>query len=496
MEIELLTGLRNYIVRQLVQPVQMEIGAAHETANHYVEMLVAAGFNYTKLHEYKNEPLQTMYGHLLDCLRILPFERYPTVLSKNHLDTHLSNIAHFSLNYFAAAEYNEDLKQVSGPSNLTANLPDKIDITHQCQKVPVGGNTTNQLPPRKYIFISMSVDTVPDDDRRIVWNISAHIPNLPEQDDPDYECLIFPHELQDKSPETLAHLGFDYGNEEGVIYHHGTEFGRRKLEPEDVGLEKFANFLFEIRNGLHGAGPNNGIIWLFETSEDLALVNQLFARHNHEIFLDIVKGVTCLDHYLQITHPECPATYSTPSYQYPIGRHGCWRVNVSLPNKLPQRLEATSKPECLFYIFQIILGTPLAYNNFIKWYSYHSYHSEVARMMSTLNYIDELIPLQNYIDQQLFYKKIPIALEGLYAAHNEVEATLPYNACARQTIRRLLALNYTLDVLTKIFKNNPNDIIRPWILLQTDEPLLRLRLHDQTVQICIIIKDYFVTSDP
>ena len=491
MENDSLTGLRNYIVRQLIRPAQMEIGAAHETANHYVEMLLAAGFNYTKLHECKNEPLQTMYGHLLDNLRTLPFERYPEVLSKNHLDTHMSNIAHLSLNYLAAAECDDNPRQFPGLSNpATTPLPENIENIHL--NVPVGGNTTSQLPPRKYIFVSMSVDTVPHDDVRVVWHISAHIPNLPEKEDPDYECLIFPNALHDKPAAMLSHLNFDYGLEKGVIYHHGTEFGRRKLEPEDIALEKFADYLFEIRNGLHGAGPNNGLIWLFETSEELALVHQLFARHNHEIFLDIVKGVSCLDHYLLITHPKYPATYSTPSYQYPVGQNGCWKVNVSLPNKLPQTIEAKSKPECLFYIFQNILGAPLTYNNFIKWYSYDFYHSIVTRMMATLHHIDELLPLQDYIDRKLCFNKIPIVLEGLYAASNEIEAALPYNACARQIIRRLVILNYTSTVLKRMFEADPSSIIKPWILLQADQPLLRLKLHGQTSQICSYIKDYFV----
>ena len=75
----------------------------------------------------------------------------------------------------------------------------------------------------------------------------------------------------------------------------------------------------EIRSGLRGAGPNNGLVLLFETGEDLALVQQLLSRHRHDIFLDVVKGVACLDHYLRVTRPARPAAYSWPAYQYRVG---------------------------------------------------------------------------------------------------------------------------------------------------------------------------------
>lgn len=493
MEHELLTGLRNYIAQQLVQPVQVEISTAYETANHYVDILLAAGFDFTKLHEFRNEPVQEMYGHLLDSLRILPFERYPIVLSKSHLDTHLNNIARLSLNYFATTECMGNPKQTSVSNNLTVNNFDTEGTPGET--MPEGGNTTDQLPQRKYICVSVTVATVPVDDQRVVWHISTHVPELSEQENPDYECLIIPHALQEKSPEMLAHLGFDYGVEDGMLYHQEPEFGRRKLEHEEIGLEKFTNYLYEIRNGLHGAGPNNGLILFFETSEELALVNHLLSCHNYHIFLDLVKGVSCLDHYLLITYPKYPTTYRSPVFQHPVGHDGCWMASVSISNKLPQKIHAKSKPECLFFIFQAVLGAKITYNQFIKWYSYPVNHPIKTRMLETLDHIIELLPLQHYIDQQLFVKKVPVVLKGIYEACNEVEALYPYNACARQTIRRLVILNYTLDVLTKMFKKNPKDILRSWILLQADQPILRLRLHSQTVQICDIIKEYFVRAE-
>ena len=67
---------------------------------------------------------------------------------------------------------------------------------------------------------------------------------------------------------------------------------------------------------MRGAGNNNGLVLLFETGEDLSLVQQLFAKHSHDVFYDVVKGVSCLDHYLRVSRPGRPASYTWPSYQF------------------------------------------------------------------------------------------------------------------------------------------------------------------------------------
>ena len=73
-----------------------------------------------------------------------------------------------------------------------------------------------------------------------VYQICLHTPGLPEDQDPDYECLMVPNGV---SEGKLAEAGFMYNQEKGSWYHQGTEFGRRKAEPEDRSVEKMVNFL-------------------------------------------------------------------------------------------------------------------------------------------------------------------------------------------------------------------------------------------------------------
>jgi hypothetical protein len=60
---------------------------------------------------------------------------------------------------------------------------------------------------------------------------------------------------------------------------------------------------------------------------------------------------------------------------------------------------------------------------------------------------------------------IPL-FQGVYAARSEVEAARPHNACARQTIRRLVSLGFTLDVLKKSFGADPKYEIPSSVFLQ------------------------------
>ena len=80
-----------------------------------------------------------------------------------------------------------------------------------------------------------------------VCQICLHTPGLPEDQDPDYECLMVPNGV---SEGKLAEAGFMYNQEKGSWYHQGTEFGRRKAEPEDRSVEKMVNFL-EVKLANH-----------------------------------------------------------------------------------------------------------------------------------------------------------------------------------------------------------------------------------------------------
>jgi len=221
------------------------------------------------------------------------------------------------------------------------------------------------------------------------------------------------------------------------------------------------------------------------------LVQQLFTKHRHDVFFDVVKGLSCLDHYLRVSRPGRPASYTWPTYQYKIGEGGKWTANI-INSTTVNKIEAITKPECIYNICEGLVGSPPSYLNFTKWFSYPVLHPEISSMTSTLEHILELLPLQNFIDRQLFTNRVEITLEGIFSARSEVEATRPHNACARQTIRRLVALGFTLDVLKKSFRSDNNYDIPSSVFLQDMTEVQKLRVHQQTDQIRHIIKQFFI----
>jgi predicted subunit of tRNA(5-methylaminomethyl-2-thiouridylate) methyltransferase len=494
-EADIWNDLRLYTIDQLVRTLQMEVNKATETAGHYVETLAISLQDITQSPEleFKGEPVQSLYSCLLDRLYGLNFEKYPKPLSENNLDAHLINIVRISSDYFT-----RQLVKSPPPGNSSSETG-FIKVIPSPPSVPVGGNTTHQLPPRRYVLVSVSVDTVSVEGQLVVWQISVYISGQPaaaaaaaDNKDPDYECLMLPHQLREKRPEVLADMGFTYDWEQEIFFHHGTEFGRRRVDLERIGLEKFTNYLDEIRSGLNGIEPNNGLILLFETGEDFALVQQLLSRHGYNnLFLDVVKGVTCLDNYLRVTRTVRPAAYTWPTYRFQVGKGGHWSASVSCGDYPPKRIEAETKPECIYRICESLLGSPPEFDNFMKWYSYPVDHSETSRMSSCLDKILELLPLQNYIERQLYTKRVPVVLEGIYAARNEVEAAHPHKACAHQTIRRLISLGFTLDVLQKGFRTKSHFEIPSIIFLHDVNEVQKLRTHRQTNEIIRIIKRYF-----
>ena len=219
-EADIWNDLRLYTIDQLVRTLQMEVNKATETAAHYVETLAISLQDITQSPEleFKGEPVQSLYSCLLDRLYGLNFEKYPKPLSENNLDAHLINIVRISSDYFT-----RQLVKSPPPGNSSSETG-FIKVIPSPPSVPVGGNTTHQLPPRRYVLVSVSVDTVSVEGQLVVWQISVYISGQPAADnkDPDYECLMLPHQLREKRPEVLADMGFTYDWEQEIFFHHGT----------------------------------------------------------------------------------------------------------------------------------------------------------------------------------------------------------------------------------------------------------------------------------
>jgi hypothetical protein len=503
-----MSDLANFLSVQLVK-TSMRMEDAKALAHDYTITWQRAGYDFDRLSKdvmnWVDEPVE-LYHHMLSVLRVIPYDMYPDSLKQYDLDGHLSSIVKKTLVYLnpptnpsvqPPVELQASKQNISN-SEFTEEEPGFIGpvIPVQEEEAPPGANTRHQLPDRRYLLATVSVDTVPVEGRLMVWQVCVHVPGLPEEEDPEYEALMVPDAIAGR-PELLEEVGFTYNSEREEYYHQAPESGCRKAEREERCVEEFVGHLEELRNGLHPTGRgNNGLVLIFETGEDLGLVQKLLEKHRHNIFLDTVKGVGCLDMYMMSSKAETYSMYTPPNYQYKVGRGGLWTSDVIRYND-KTTVEAESCAEALYKVVQALLGkeTP-DYNNFIKWWCYPSFSSEVNTIAgATLEHILEMLPLQNHIQRMLRQRRIQLNMEGAYSYRNVVSGHWPCAVAAIRVVRLLVSSGLTVPVLRAKFRADTKYEIPQSVILSNKIPEVQLlRLLKQTISIRNFIKNYFVPS--
>jgi len=399
---------KTYLTSQSVPP---------EVTEAYGLCLVLSGFTYSSLCECVNnfqpqqpensdEPPETVYGYLLNFLREISFEKYPIILTDN-IDGHTVSIVRFILDHCSKP------KSPTPPveSRKSSPVPPADD-----DAVPLGGNTTSQLPRKKYVLVSVSVDTIPVDTGLAIWQICLHTPGLPEEEDPDFEMLMVPSGVNEMK---LQDAGFMFNVEKNVWYHQGTEFGRRKADTEEKSVERLVSYLEELRGGGRGAGLNNGLVLLFECSEDFGLVRSLLSGHSSDIWVDTVRGVGCIDHFSR--QRELLYTYTPPYYKVCLGGDNKWLTTLNITKDGAQRqvkIEAETRAEMVYNILCFVSASPPTFENFVKWYCYPSQSITMITLAGNLELQRQLLPLQNHVDRQLFNARVQCVLEVLCSYRN------------------------------------------------------------------------------
>ena len=112
------------------------------------------------------------------------------------------------------------------------------------------------------------------------------------------------------------------------------------------------------------------------------------------------------------------------------------------------KVEALTKPECIYTITNQLLGAVPTYLNFTKWFCYPVQHPEVSAMTAVREHILELVPLQNYVDRQLFTNRVDIALEVLLHCRFLFAPTTSLTRPAFRCFCRIFYRNIKHDLLT------------------------------------------------
>lgn len=239
---------------------------------------------------------------------------------------------------------------------------------------------------------------------------------------------------------------------------------------------------------------NNGIIMLFECSEDLGLVRSLLSSHSADIWRETVRGVACIDHFLR--QSERGVTYCPPYFKFQVGGDsgGTWLTSLVFKEGKTMKIEADTRAEIVYNILEDVLGECPTFENFTRWYCYPSMGDTAGSLARDLELIRQCLPLQTHVDRQLFNARVQCVLEGVYAPRSELEQTRPCACVARQAVRRLVSLGFNLDNLKNSFRADPNYEIPANVFLQDMTQVQRLRVHAQTDFVRRFIKEYFTAS--
>lgn len=163
-----------------------------------------------------------------------------------------------------------------------------------------------------------------------------------------------------------------------------------------------------LRGGGREAGLNNGLVLLFECTEDLGLVRALLSSHSADIWSDTVRGVGCIDQFVRAA--DIQAAYCPPYWKYAVGEEGQWCTTLYRRGKA-LRIEAASRGEMVYNILEDVLDRCPTYDTFLRWYCHPSQSDAVAGLARHLELIRQLAPLQTHVDRQLFNSRVQCVLE-------------------------------------------------------------------------------------
>ena len=154
---------------------------------------------------------------------------------------------------------------------------------------------------------------------------------------------------------------------------------------------------------------------------------------------------------LSIYEPFHKTTYITKLKVFwpKVGEGGKWTASITSNASTVEKIEAITKPECVYKIcVGLAGGVQPSYNNFTKWFCYPSNHPEISNMTVGLEHTLELLPLQNFIDRQLFTNRVELKLEVQLS-----------------NISRLFVVNMEMDHFVNIFYVTGKAPLQPGVTL-------------------------------
>jgi hypothetical protein len=343
------------------------------------------------------------------------------------------------------------------------------------------------LPSRKkYMFGCIHMEWVVIQGKPQVYEISLFMSDLTSLD-----LYIVPEALRRQS-DTLNNLGFVANPDRNECFFVQVGIGCVKAHTFENGVERIAQFLEQKReSSTSSENRNNGLVLACYAEEELAIFTRMLEEAGQKnVLLDSVKGLACLEHYLDRNRSK-KLTYSGPKLS--LGGADCFYHTEVRKGITSSNLVSKNKSEGLYLSLESMLEAPPTYKNFIQSYAFPAFASpKVVLARKRLKQTEEMYPLEVYMAAQLKQQRVPLFAEGVFQPQLGKDLRDKGTVVASRMCRLLVEAGFDKAALIKCFAKDKEFTINSSVILDKMGMGQRLKVMDQTMRCIGILRAYFM----
>lgn len=347
-------------------------------------------------------------------------------------------------------------------------------------------NSSNELPKRNYLVVTVHTEWVMLHGKPQVYEMSLYASDLSS-------CTMYcvPEAIQ-KDEDVMQNLGIYHNKEIKAFFFAQKMLGIVQAHKSvDQGLQQVAQFLEEKRHST--TSKNNGIVLIFNSEEEMAIVLRAIERTgNKNLLLDVVKGFGCLEYYIH-RHLSKKLKYGTPTLIVMEDNQGSFVYNTTVrQGLLSTNIVSKSKSEALLNALEHLLGETPNYSNFIQSFCHPSFSQKLELAKKKLKKVEEMFSLELFMAFELKRQGVKLYLDGIFAPRLKVDFRDEASILANRICRLLVEAGLDKSALDKGFKETPGFTINSSVFLdKIDNPSKKLHMTDQTMRCIELIRQYY-----
>jgi len=359
------------------------------------------------------------------------------------------------------------------------------------EPVPESGEVTKgKLPPNRYLFGTLYIDTVVVNGASYVYEMGIHM-----SDTTSIEVHIVPNKLY-RNQKLLEMLGFSYNPDEDKYVCVKPGSGFHPAMGEERGIAKIMKFLHERRFESKGDSKNSGLVLATQTMEDIATWLRFTGHHQREREIsEYVCGYGCIDMF--VNENKGLYSYTGPTlHREPNQTYFTWEY--SRTGHASESM-AASKGAALFEIVENLLGGPASYQNFMGVHCFPISSPKSRLVERRFDIIKDMYNLEIFLANALNGRneKRRLVQEGVFSAKSAAEMGDRPGLVAARMVRLMAEVGLSKlvlkdQVLQAEDRGQEFTIGLQVALERMGNVEVRRNCEDQIRRVTKFVKDYFL----